>query len=1030
MRISLVLAALFLASLSYGQTVDLQIGYQEFPTTIMAHASDNGGAHYYMGVFKGQLKVNNQVLSTGQGQEDLFWVKTNAAGALVHHATFGSAISDAFLTDGMVMGAGEQLYFFAKTGASLSFGPYTVDPYGTASAPLPTAAIVRLDTAGTVRWVRKTNLNLIRIFTAGPLVHVIGTVNPSTGAILNGNTPVLDSLGKPGLVYMVYDTSGQFLGSKTILQGSNTATVTLNQAWAYSDNRILLSLRAQGPGDFSINGTSVTPPSNASSHYLIRLDTSFAAPRVKLLTPQAQNLYGAGTSSLTATLAPSDSLYLVLAYENGAPVSIDGFNLGLNKNTLLVLDTGLVARRAVSLGSSLVAPYPPSSGKRKVYFRNLATDGSSLYFTGQYVGINESPMNAVPAHDTTVNLLLNAQGTVDLNGVSKSFLGRTNLGATTGNITWYGDHHEYEQPYVYPFCLHVKGDRLVFLQGFDNVWNPFIADTALNLLSGAMRRNADRPETPVLISFFDDGARLVIGQAQGKTALDSTAQVPSNSQRRDLFLACLNPDGSARWFKRFSSTLLQQTPRKLLMRNGTAYFLAAYSGSQSDSNFIRINNTLYDLRPTATLLARVDASGNLMVLNLSDASYKYGNIVDFAFFSNGDLALLVTSSTLPLAGFPPQAGIYLLRVSGTTGALIQARKLVSSQPPNALALETDAQDNLYFNYMVQQPPGQSTGTLYLYNGPNPVDSVTMVYDASGSIPHMGLVRLTLDAFAWNKRMYGAAGANPGTTSLTMSNNHPVLVVTVPQNNQPLLWEGQAIPNGPSTSRITLAGISANGVLIRSKALTLSQTGRIRKGVNDRLYLCVTSNLPIQIDTISIANAGFGDAIGLVLDSNFTAKRHFRLASPLSENMLDMDIYHDSLAAFAYVAQTVPQLYNNRNAVLSSDYDPDAFITTQVLTTGVITALPDVPDHRLQVLVAPNPIRAQQLVFSVRSETAVVSGATVFSAGGQRIAEASIRLRQGEGRYSITLPSATPSGMYYLILSNGRWKKSVTFLVRK
>src|SRR4051794_17184597 len=113
MRPSL-LAALLLATLTTFAQNDFLVGYQEFPTSVMGQASDAQGNMYFTGIFKGQLKVNGQVLSSGSGQEDIFWVKTNASGQVTKHYTYGSSFSDATVMDGLAMGANNQMYFIAK----------------------------------------------------------------------------------------------------------------------------------------------------------------------------------------------------------------------------------------------------------------------------------------------------------------------------------------------------------------------------------------------------------------------------------------------------------------------------------------------------------------------------------------------------------------------------------------------------------------------------------------------------------------------------------------------------------------------------------------------------------------------------------------------------------------------------------------------------------------------------------------------------------------------------------------------------
>ena len=79
MRRLLVLIFLLcsLSRTSAQQLVSSELGYQEFTTTVAASAGDEFGNFYYTGNFKGELKINGQVLATGIGDLDIFLVKKN-----------------------------------------------------------------------------------------------------------------------------------------------------------------------------------------------------------------------------------------------------------------------------------------------------------------------------------------------------------------------------------------------------------------------------------------------------------------------------------------------------------------------------------------------------------------------------------------------------------------------------------------------------------------------------------------------------------------------------------------------------------------------------------------------------------------------------------------------------------------------------------------------------------------------------------------------------------------------------------------
>lgn len=713
---------------------------------------------------------------------------------------------------------------------------------------------------------------------------------------------------------------------------------TLQQMYGYSDGSLLFSFQLQGNNSFIVNNTDVSlPPSFGQYHILLETDTSFTSFRTKILNPNLHQVYGGGTTTLTSGLGSNDSLYTVLTVQSGSPYSIDGHNLPFNQNMLVVFDSTLTVGRAESLGSSFVATYATSPVKRRVYFRSIESIGNQLFLTGQYVGINESPMHVVLPKDTLVPIIGNTLGMVDLNGPSKSFVARMSLNLTNSKINWLGNHKEYEHANLYPFLLHrANTNRVVFLMNRDNIWNPWVADTSLAIVSGMMRRNADRPETPQMVSFYPDGSKVVLSYASGKTALD-TSVLASNSLRRDLFLACFNPNGSLRWHNRIQSTLLQPTVRKMVVKNNKAWFLSMYVGTQNDSNFVNINNQTYSVNVNFSLLCSIDASGNMTSVNLPNTAYNKGIIQDFSFFSNGDLALLVnTNIPVFIPGFPPAAGFYILRVDPNTGTLIDTRKVVASVAvPGVNSIEVDANDIMYISSNVNPNNPEASSKLYLYNSSSVIDSVTMINNMNSST-HTSLLKISWNKINWIKRFYGDAGAtSPGYNNLFLINNRPLMYVKSQVNNQPMLWETQPIHNGTYAGYPTLVTVDSGGNLVRSRYIALTATNFLRKGSNEQLYISGLLNKTVQIDTIQIGNAGGNDGVSLVLDSNLVAKRSFRIASSFSESIYDVDIFHDSVAAFTFSAQVTPSLYTNRTTVQNTDYDPNAFLTTINLSPHII-----------------------------------------------------------------------------------------------
>ena len=136
-------------------TNNLLLGYQEFPTSITSHTSDGSGSQYYTGVFRGELKVNNQTLATGNGLEDIFWIKTDANGQVQNFKTFGSANSENSYLNSMAIGSTNMLFglngFETFQLGSLSFAPYTytTSSFGSALVCMDTSGVKNASTAST-----------------------------------------------------------------------------------------------------------------------------------------------------------------------------------------------------------------------------------------------------------------------------------------------------------------------------------------------------------------------------------------------------------------------------------------------------------------------------------------------------------------------------------------------------------------------------------------------------------------------------------------------------------------------------------------------------------------------------------------------------------------------------------------------------------------------------------------------------------------------------------------------------------------
>lgn len=1031
MKPFLPIAFLFVCSRLFAQQTvpadNLLLGYQEFPTTISGHTADNAGNQYYTGIFRGQLTVNNQVLTGGNGLEDIFWVKTNGTGQLLRYAVFGSANSEGSYTNAMAMGGNNRMVFGLSTNETLTLGGTTLTPYTSSSAGSSgfAAGLVCVDTAGTVLWSRKTTLQNFKIYYANNIYHVFGQVLPFSSATKYGDVTVLDSLGKAGIVHLMIDENGNFLGAKSITVPKANQGVSLYNVDFFSDKTLFLQVRVDGDSSFRVQNTTLPLPGVLGIYqFFLRTDTSYTALKLKLLNPLRHALAGLGNQWLPACVGPADSVYTVFAYENNAvPFSLDGFPQQALRNTLYVMDPSLTVRRQVFLGNSSAGTYPLNQFRRRIMFRQLLFQNGRLFLTGVFTGVNESPITAIAAKDTTVAVLPGVSATVNQNGPSKSFIAKCDVNGTAGALNWYGDHTEYETINVSPSFLHSAGPgRLCFVQLADNVWNPWTVDENLTVVTGAMRKGVDFPEIPQMVQYFADGSRVVLGYARGKTALDANNTFFTNTARRDVFIVRLRANNGVAWYKRFFSTLSSSDIRGLEIRNGKAYFLANYLGSQNDSNYIQAGSDLYNVRTNASLLASVDTAGNLTVLNLANPLLRPSMLLHFSFFSNDDLAVVTDVNPVLYAGFPSSFSQQIFRLKPTTGAILEGRKFLGTSTISINTVRIDKNDGLYVSGATASAVSYK---MYLHNGTAVIDSLQV---AGGTQTYPSLLKMDWNRFQWLKRFSGS-GLVRQLGDLALVADKPMMSITSSATNQPLLWEGQTVHNGYSVPTFSLVKLNTDGSLAQAKTLVNVTQSFMRAGDKARLYVSGLFRGAQQIDTIQLGYAGgSSDGIALVLDSNLVAKRSFRVGSPYSESMFDMDIYADSLVALAYTGQTTPQVYLSRTLAATSDYLEDAYLGTLALKTGVVTGINTPMPALHSVAVAPNPVAGRVVQLSASVPEPLRSTCTVYQSNGQYVTSTVVQFVPGVSRYTVFLPKTTGGGTYLIVISNKRWTTTKTFLV--
>lgn len=927
------------------QIDNIQIGYQEFPTAITGHAADYSGNMYYSGEFKGELKVNDQILKTGEGAEDIFFVKTNAAGKALYSKSFGSKSPDYAIRDGLSF-FDNNLYLGAQITDAVAFQSISVQPYSNTIVNMQTGCIVKLDTAGNVKWVNKTSLSITKVYAANSIIHVIGSI--FNGSVMVNDEALNNNLLAGSIVHLMFDAAGNFLNYKTITLRNSSVNFEYSPEYlaTFKNGDLCLMLRILADTSFQAGDKIIPLPDIKSRYYvLIKTDTSYSNVTYKVLNPLQQVFDDPNGPGFTMHLSEQDSVYMILsAYNNSKDLEYDGLKIPVNrKNVLVVLDPLLKAKRAVNLGNPTIG----NDGRRALNFKTINTTGHALLITGTYVGTNQVAVNNLPENDSAISILPDLNTMIDLNGPTKNFIAKTTFDLTSSSLTWTPNDYSAAGLPFYSFSHIVNDSLLVFTLWQDNVWKPKKFNVNTNIVSGNKKRNADGADDIRFVNYFTDGSRIIMGKARGRTALDTLPDsVNSYSYLTDDFIARVTSKGEVKWFKRFHSTFGDGNLSKFIIKDNKAYFLIKYYIPVNDSNYIFLDKKEYSMGGNVNLLAAIDTSGNINVINLKNDTLNKFAIRDFTFCPNGDIALLSEpTNVVAYPSFPKTDGSYIFKINAETSVIIAVRKLIDdpySEPFRPVNIDVDINDNLYLSAYLNysENPDDLQSFVSLYDGNKIVDSIKT--DNTG---RLSVFKMTLDKFKWYKKSDGLKFEASMFTPSVFSVNNKIILTGRPSflNSNDTLkgsfyWDNQLIMSDMSSAKTYFFSIDSSGAVEKFTSIGDFEMRSAKKKADGTIIISGFNLKPTSIDTISIGFQGGSDAVGFTIDSSFKTTKSFRLATPYNEYMYDMDIFQDSLVSFAYTAQTPPSLYANRPVVLASDYDANAFLGSAVITRQAVLPL--------------------------------------------------------------------------------------------
>lgn len=992
------------------------IGYQEFTTNITGTAGDAEGNIYYIGIFKGELRINSNTTVTGQGGNDIFLIKTNSAGTLLWYKTWGNAEDQSVSGIHFLNGS---LYLTAFSANTLQLDQFSFTPYANTIGVRAFCKINALN--GNIQWAVKNSLVGTSVTgTAGGL-HLRGS---ATGYLRWRETQLLDSLGSSRFVFMRIDTSnGNVLSLKKI-----TGVSSLLHSEQLSPGRYFMALRTSNTVSFQVEDETINLP--ASGNYLIFLktDTALRNTTHRIMNPSGVSFQLGATRQNIAFPPAMDSIYMVINSNSSADnifYTLDGYNQSLfRRNALVVLDTQFVTARL-----HVISSHPATSNP--ISYKAIATVGNDLFLFGQVSGNNQAPP-LVPLADNVVNLNLlpGFTDTFNLEGPGRSFVLKTDPAFSKMKIKWLGAHTPYETNTLQTSYWFTNGTRHHFGHSNDNVWNPWSIDSALNILSGSMVPNADRADETRFTSFLSDGSLIIAGNSHGKTLQDRSADgIGMGSSRRDFFIAKRTTVGTISWYKRIFSSFTMAIVNRLVVHNDRVYAFINFSGgtNKAGSNYIKLDTTTLIAGGTSfRALAIFDQNGKTRLIPL-DANLGSGALVSADIYANGDIAAISVQANIALQlgsrQFPGNQGFYIMRLD-SAGNIKNALKVyrTASIPLGATPLQASSvklmntDSSLLVTGAYSMLPAQSNYTMYIHDGNGIVDSITAVNQApaaTASAQHAFLLRTNFIA-AQAKTVIGP-GAGVNGLSAGQFGGYPTFTFSKFQN-LPLKVNSNIVLND-TLNHSGIMQLNTDGSFRRIKTWSMVQRLPVfqpssAKIIGNDLYISGTLNRAAVFDTIAVGSEGFNDALTLRYDTSLRAKQSYRLATNFYESMYDVDVYADSIYAFAYTAQEAPKFYSNRvTAANPMDRAEDAFVGLTVINN--IFPLPPVNVVR-NVVLYPNPNNGQSVGLFLKEGAGGQYRWRLTDIHGREIAQGSIVLNNA-GTAQLIFSKTLPTGQYLLQL---------------
>lgn len=934
----LTLLMVFITSFAKAQQIDfLSFGAGELPAFLRGSTRDSLGNYYHFGDFRGALVVNGDTILYGNGSTDLFLYKTDSLGNTLWVKNYGTAATETSVSRVYIYK--NELYGIFRVNDRTDINGFRIELVNNSM----TTCLVKFDTSGNAKWVMPTNAGLSsEVYFYSNKVRLFGSISRVNGAVLVKDSIILSSTGFNNRFFIDVGLDGAINRVFNVFQNNNFNTGFNMIATPNLDyNQFYLLVQTTNAGIQAGNNRlrvheTILPIPRPVNMMLIKTDTNFNVLHHRILnTNGGFQVWNMNQDRLSIT-ERGDSITMLLnpgfgSFELGQDTAFSVVN-----SLVAVFDTSLAYKGVVPLSgmanSNIRVPIN--------YYRLFHHNGAKYYF-GLFRGLNQvESKQPISPNIEQVTIFKGASLPFNLNGPSISFVVKETA-PNQSKVTVLGNHSLYEEDAIRMQGFETTPDGILFCNPSDNRFNPWKIDNDIKVKSGAMLPRIANAPTITSVQYFEDGSRLVVGSGVMKSIFEDLGGQPFDTTRPAHFFSVVQPDNRAKRFHRMFTSFSVVNLLKQVKKNNKVYLLYNFAGAknQPNQNFISINNESIivpgDFSPFFVnagykVLFVIDESGNLTHHNLFDLNI--GPARTFDVFDNGDL--LVGSLNEPRSlqangiNFPTDEGFYLGRFT-LNRQLLSVIKVFNNVNPRPVLedIQILPDDDAFI---------LTTGTVFINS--NISQQVNIVFN-NGSIGqfqlnnqypeiitsrnYLGFVKVNFNR-VFQSGTIGPVFYTPTPLQTFTPHGFYAGLVNTAGITEPLRYNGNVVSASNTPGRSFLLKFDQN--LQLKHQITFNSVGSINNiqfiparvvEKNGSIYVAGRQNQPLSFGAVSIPYLGETDGLVMKFDSLLNMTKYFALQSPNFEQITDVDVFNDSVLAFAASAVTPPRLLIGPQEISSS-----------------------------------------------------------------------------------------------------------------